>query len=165
MMRRSLLAGLAACAGFAAAPAFAEGSVKRKQGGASLEDAEEIRRLYSRYAWATDKGDNLTWPACFTPDGSFVAPGMAKITGREALIKMADANTASLKGSQTRHVFTNIRFDLDGDRGEGGCYFQYYVTHDRVSELKGVGFYLDQYRRLGGKWLFQSRAVALDNMP
>ena len=130
-----------------------------------LEDCEEIRRLYSRYAWATDKGDTAAWAACFTRDGSLETPGLAKVIGREALIERGSAHAASLGAAQLRHVFTNILFDLDGDRGEGGCYFQYYLTRNGVSALEGVGIYRDQFRRLDGKWLFQSRALTLDSMP
>jgi len=138
---------------------------RKREGVVRPEDCEEIRRLYARYAWTTDTAEAEGWAACFTPDGGFEAPGMAKTVGREALIKVANANKASLGGAQQRHVFTNIQFDLDGDRGEGGCYFQYYITRDRVSALQGVGVYRDQFRRRDGKWLFQNRALTLDSMP
>jgi len=138
---------------------------RKREGVVRPEDCEEIRRLYARYAWTTDKGEMEARAGCFTPDGSFQAPGMAKVIGREALIKAGSANRAARGGAQPQHVCTNIQFDLDGDRGEGGCYFQYYITRDRVSALQGVGVYRDQFRRLDGKWLFQNRALTLDSMP
>ena len=130
-----------------------------------LEDSEEIRRLYARYAWTTDNGEAEAWAACFTQDASFVAPGADKVIGREALIEMASAHWASLGAAKQRHVLTNIRFDLDGDRGEGGCYVQYYLTRDGSTALKGLGVYRDQFRRVDGEWLFESRAVTQDGIP
>jgi len=143
-----------------------EASIKRKlEHGVRPEDCEEIRRLYARYAWTTDNGEWEARAACFTRDGSFEAPGIDKIIGRAALIKAGSGYKASLGAARTQHVCTNIQFDLDGDRGEGGCYFQYYLTRDGVSALQAVGFYHDQFRKLDGKWLFESRSVTIDGMP
>ena len=140
-----------------------QASINRKwEDGMRFEDCEEIRRLYARYAWTTDKGEMEARAGCFTPDGSFQAPGMAKVIGREALIKAGSANRAALGGAQPQHVCTNIQFDLDGDRGEGGCYLQYYLTRDGATTLAAVGFYRDQFRRLDGKWLFESRVITVE---
>ena len=130
-----------------------------------LEDCEEIRQLYARYAWTTDNGEWEARAACFAQDGSLEAPGIDKVTGRDALITAGAAYKASLGAARTRHVCTNVRFDLDGDRGEGGCYFQYYLMRDGVSNLEAVGVYRDELRRLDGNWLFKSRSIAVDAFP
>jgi len=127
-----------------------------------LEDCEEIRQLYARYAWTTDKGEWEARGACFTQDGSFEAPGM-EVVGRETLIEHGRDYNASLgANARTHHVCTNVKFDLEGDRGEGGCYFQYYLTRDGVTALEAVGFYSDRLRRENGNWLFESRSIVLD---
>jgi len=127
-----------------------------------LEDCEEIRQLYARYAWTTDHGQWEARANCFTPDGSFEAPGIDKVTGRDALTTASAEYRAVLGTAQTRHVCTSVRFELDSDRGEGGCYFQYYLTRDGVTSLEAVGVYHDRLRRVDGSWLFESRSIALD---
>jgi 3-phenylpropionate/cinnamic acid dioxygenase small subunit len=144
---------------------YGETTINRKwERGMRLEDCEEIRRLYARYCWTTDNGDWEGRAACFTHDGSFVAPGLEKSAGREALVESSRAYKEFLGPILTQHVCTNVRFELDGDRGEGGCYFQYYQTQDGVSSLAAVGFYHDKFRKEDGKWLFESRSIGINGM-
>ncbi len=127
-----------------------------------IEDREEIRELYVRYALTIDEDRREDWVACFTDDGVFESPRLGRYAGREALLKFTRVYKESQAGARVRHIVSNISLQLDGDRATGTCYLIYYHTKDRKTELAAVGGYRDKLRKVGGRWLFESRTVFID---
>jgi 3-phenylpropionate/cinnamic acid dioxygenase small subunit len=128
----------------------------------NVEDRENIRDLYARYAHAIDEGHFAEWASCFTDDGLFVAEPLGRFVGHAALVEMARDFRTSLKGAQQRHIMDNVSFTLEGDRGTGTCNLTHFITRDGVTELVGVGVYHDKLKKVGGQWRFESRIVTLD---
>lgn len=128
----------------------------------TLEDREEIRELYARYARTIDSGDYDGWVDCFTDDGVFESSRFGRHAGAQELRHFTAIYRESLGGAQVRHVITNVSFELEGDHGAGNCYLVYYHTKDGRVQQTAVGQYQDRLRKSGGRWKFLSRKVALD---
>jgi uncharacterized protein (TIGR02246 family) len=128
----------------------------------TLEDREEIRELYARYAATIDEGQFDAWLDCFTEDGVFESSRFGRHAGRDGLAKFTQIYRDSLGGAQVRHVCTNLLFKIEGDAAAGSCYLIYYHCKDGKIQQAAVGHYRDTLRKAGGRWKFQSRKVALD---
>jgi 3-phenylpropionate/cinnamic acid dioxygenase small subunit len=129
----------------------------------SYEDREAIKDLYARYAQATDNDRYEDWAACFLEDGYMEwsrEPG-ARVVGRAALRDTVESNTrwAQRNGiARTRHLNTNLRISVDGDRARGQCYVMAWWFHaDNRLEICTVGGYEDHLRKVDGRWYFESR--------
>jgi 3-phenylpropionate/cinnamic acid dioxygenase small subunit len=126
------------------------------------EDREQIRELYSRYAFTIDYGPYDEWVKCFTPDGVFDSPRLGRHEGHEALRKFTVTYTASRGDAQVRHMMTNVTFRIEGDMAKGGCYLTYYHCKAGKATLQAIGRYQDELRKINGEWLFHYRRVFID---
>src|SRR5208337_1883904 len=128
----------------------------------TLEDREQIRDLYTRYALTLDSGQYDDWVDCFTDDGVFESPRFGRHTGREGLRKFTSLYDESLGGAQVRHVVTTVHFKIEGDRAVGGCYLTYYHSKNGKTQLAAIGHYEDKLRKAADSWRFESRRVIID---
>ena len=87
----------------------------------SVEDREQIRELYARYALYIDAGKFEEWVNCFTEDGIFESPSLGKHAGHAALRKFCASYQESWAGAQVRHMMVNVSFDVHGDHAHGTC--------------------------------------------
>jgi len=128
----------------------------------TLEDREEIRELYARYAHTIDNRRYDEWLDCFTDDGVFESPRFGKHTGREGLRRFTAIYKDSLGGAKPFHQITNVIFKIEGDSATGGCYLTYYHCKDGKAALSAAGTYTDRLRKVDGGWRFESRKVTID---
>ncbi|HUY27471.1 MAG TPA: nuclear transport factor 2 family protein [Candidatus Binataceae bacterium] len=128
----------------------------------TIEDREEIRDLYARYADTLDNRHYQEWIDLFTEDGSFESTRFGKHSGREGLEKFTRIYRDSLGGAQSRHVIANVLFTIDGDHGEGSCYLLYYHCKEGRVQQSTIANYRDTLRRDGGRWRFHTRKVCVD---
>jgi 3-phenylpropionate/cinnamic acid dioxygenase small subunit len=128
----------------------------------TIEDREEIRELYARYAHTVDNGQLNEWIDCFSDDGVFDSPRFGKHTGREGLRRFAAIYKESLGGARPFHQITNVIFHIEGDQASGCCYLTYYHCKDGKAALSAAGRYTDKLRKVGGGWRFESRKVTID---
>jgi 3-phenylpropionate/cinnamic acid dioxygenase small subunit len=128
----------------------------------TVEDREQIRELYARYAHTVDLGQFEAWVKCFTEDGTFESPIFGKHTGPQGLLKFTALYKESMGGAQVRHVMSNVLFEVNGDRATGSCYLSYYHCKDGKVSLSALGRYEDRLRKVNGSWLFESRKVTID---
>lgn len=127
-----------------------------------IEEREQIRELYVRYALSIDADRSEDWVACFTEDGVFESKRLGRHAGREALMAFTRLYKEYQAGAQVRHVISNISVRIEGDRATGTCYLTYYHSKNGKSELAAVGGYNDRLRKVDGKWLFEYRKVFVD---
>jgi hypothetical protein len=134
---------------------------------AEMLDREAIRDLPARYCDCVWRGDIDALVQLFTEDGAFViktAEGETRVQGRAALL---DFYRVGLKHQQ-RPLIHNVVVDLKPKgRALGRCYVDLRSARHNM-ELMGVGHYADEYRKLRGKWLFETRcfnAVRVDEGP
>jgi hypothetical protein len=128
----------------------------------TLEDREQIRELYARYAFTIDYGPYDEWVRCFTVDGVFDSPRLGRHEGHEGLTKFTSTYKASHGDAQVRHMMTNVTFRIEGDMAKGGCYLTYYHCKNGKAILQAIGRYQDELRKVDGDWLFQYRRVFID---
>ncbi len=128
----------------------------------TFEDREQIREIYSHYAFTIDHGPYEEWVKCFTQDGVFESPRFGRHAGHEGLRRFTSIYKESMGGAQVRHMMTNVTFRVEGDRATGGCYLTYYHCKNGKATLEALGRYEDRLRKVNGEWLFESRKVFID---
>jgi hypothetical protein len=113
-----------------------------------LLDRDAIRELAVRYCHCMWQHD-IAVVSLFSPDGRFGAK-----QGREALERFYAGVFA---GSSTPHPFAgNHVIDFDGpDHATGTCYNDLRI--DRGGHALVIGYWKDEYVRVGGAWKFKSR--------
>jgi uncharacterized protein (TIGR02246 family) len=131
----------------------------------SIEDRLAINDLFVRYTTALDRGDVETIVDCFTPDGSLDSPAVGSHSGHAAIRAFAERFAAfNKRGSQLRHVISNLAAEIDGDRARATCYLLNVLTRDGESRLLAPGRYeCDLVKSADGQWRFQRRVVILDH--
>src|SRR5216684_243459 len=129
-----------------------------------VEDRLAINDLFVRYTTALDAGDVETIVGCFTEDGSLESPTVGTYTGRQAIRDFA-LRFARFKerGSQLRHVISNLAVQLNGDRATAMCYLLNVITRNGKSEMLAPGRYECRLAKIDGEWLFKHRRVILDH--
>jgi uncharacterized protein (TIGR02246 family) len=129
----------------------------------SIEDRLAIEDLFVRYAAALDEGDVEGVVGCFVEDGWLDSPMVGRHQGKTNLRQFAERIAESKRrGAQIRHVLSNFRIDISGDRGRARCYLLDFATVAGKSELLSPGEYDCELRKVDGEWLFASRIVRMD---
>lgn len=83
----------------------------------SVEDRLAIEDLLVRYTTALDEGDVEGVVGCFIEDGRLDSPIIGRHEGGAALRAFAaDIAGRRRRGAQFRHVVSNFRIDVSGDR-------------------------------------------------
>lgn len=130
----------------------------------AIEDRLAINDLFVRYTTALDAGDIETIVGCFTEDGSLESPTVGTYTGRTAIREFATRFARFReRGSQLRHVISNLAVRLDGNRALATCYLLNVITRNGQSELLAPGRYECRLAKIDGEWLFEHRLVILDH--
>ena len=131
---------------------------------AAIEDRVAIEDLFVRYAAALDAGDVDGVADCFVEDGWLDSPIVGRHQGRAELRRFAEktAEATRLRGARFRHVVSNLRVEVEGDRARARCYLLDFVTIDGESKLLSPGEYDCELARRGDGWLFVSRIVRMD---
>lgn len=126
----------------------------------------EIEALIAEFAWRIDRGDPATVAELFTEDGWYGRESGDRSVGHDAIraAYAARAKREATAGVRTaRHLFTNLRLvQQDADNASGTSVLLLFAAdgpppHPAHPLL--VQDYDDTYRRVGGQWLFASRAV------
>jgi hypothetical protein len=132
----------------------AQDSLERRV--ARLEARAEIAELLARYAFLIDDHDFAALGELFTPDARFGSPGGAH-AGREAIVAYYRARGELYPVSL--HEARGFVLDfLDDEHARGqvlGFSEQASGQHTVITSFR----YIDEYRRLDGRWRFASREV------
>lgn len=128
-----------------------------------LEDRAGIEDLFARYRWAIDSRDVNTLVGCFTEDGSLESPAVGTNSGRAEIAQFAKRFARFReRGSQLRHVISNLLADLNGDTAFARCYLVVFLVKDGASRRFGSGRYKCDLRRMDGAWYLKRRLVVMD---
>ena len=124
---------------------------------------ESIRDLVARYNANGDSGRIAQVMALFSPEAEMYLDDGSSYEGLAEIRTVFD-NAAASSGevpSYIRHFVSTHQIDVADDRhATGRCYYQ-------VLTAKGLdhwGRYIDEYERIGERWLFASRRVTLDGL-
>ena len=130
----------------------------------SAQDRHMIDDLFIRYTCALDAGDVETLVGCFAEDGALESPAVGRYAGRPAIREFARRFARFReRGAQLRHVISNLRIAVDGDRASAQCYLLVYLTRGGQSRLLAPGTYDCELAKVQGQWLFQRRIVTMDH--
>jgi 3-phenylpropionate/cinnamic acid dioxygenase small subunit len=129
----------------------------------SVEDRLAIEDLFIRYTTAMDEGDVEGVVGCFTQDCVLESNVIGRHPGLDG-VRMLATQMAKLKrdGRAYRHVISNFRIDVNGDRALARCYLLDYLTQNGKIELVSPGEYECDVVRTGRGWLFSRRRVQTD---
>lgn len=131
---------------------------------ASLDEWFAVNELFVRYATSLDHCDVEGVVACFESDGWLESPVLGRFEGAAGIREFAQ-RTVRLKdqqGAQFRHVVSNLRIDVQGERAKAWCYLLDFVTRDGKTELLSPGEYECVLKRTAGAWRFVERHVTMD---
>jgi ketosteroid isomerase-like protein len=130
----------------------------------STDDWIKINDLFNRYAAGIDHGDAGAVIACFTADAVIESPLIGRFKGRAGVEEFARRNAEFKRksGAQLRHVMSNLRVEVDGERARAFCYLLDFITREGKTELMSPGEYDCDLVKVGGEWLFQRRLVVMD---
>ncbi len=127
----------------------------------------EIEDTIYQYAWGYD-GDELDLlAAAFTEDATLNhAIDGSMVHGRDAIRAWMDEKRQVFRdaGEQPRHMLANVVAELTSpDTAASHCYMTMMVTRSDGSIYPHhAGRYLDEFRRVGDRWLFSQRLIRCD---
>jgi hypothetical protein len=131
---------------------------------ASLVDWFDVHNLFVRYTTSLDACDVEAVVDCFVEDGWLDSPVLGRFEGHAGIREFAlrTVKVRDERGGQFRHVVSNLRVDVEGDRGVARCYLLDFLTLGGKSDLLSPGEYQCEIVRTGGTWRFASRTVHMD---
>lgn len=118
-------------------------------------DAEQVRAIYARYAFAYDQGRADDFAALFTDTGAFEIAGGAVVSGRAALAGMVTA--AAARSGDTMHVVSNVLVSVAGDSATGRAYVVLLAMDEGALRIVTAGTYEDSFDRTADGWLLSRR--------
>lgn len=136
-------------------------------GGLTVEDRLDILDLYARYSIDLDggKADDFATNV-FAPDGVFHDPDLC-VVGTEELHELAEEHGEFQRSHTFQHMPSNILIEGEGDTATGRAYIAL-VSQDLgdnsgfgsvAAKVVLFGTYTDEFVKIDGQWLFQSREV------
>lgn len=122
-----------------------------------LEDVEAIKRLKAAYGRACDDDhDGAAVCELFVPDGVWANSMGQRNEGHDAIRAYFDGIRSSGRIVHSSHMFTNPDIEVQGDTARGTWSFLMMYTGPDGSRFRIVGFYDEEYARVGGRWRFRS---------
>ena len=129
-----------------------------------LVDREAIRELAARYCDCLWRNDLDGVVNLFTADGTFVVKGIeveAVSRGRAEIRRMHEKAVAET--NPRLFVHTQIVNLVGVDRATGRCSVE--VRNARITmEWLGLGYFEDEYAKVGDRWRFTSRYHTFDGL-
>jgi uncharacterized protein (TIGR02246 family) len=129
-----------------------------------LADREAIRELSDRYCDCVWRKDFDGLVNLFIEDGTFIVEGLevkAVSHGRSELKKVYEKAIAQMNPRPFIH--THVVDLLGEDRATGRCYAEVYSARFGMQRV-GLGYYEDEYTKIGDKWKFVSRRYFLEEI-
>lgn len=134
------------------------------------DDVRRIERLILGYADGVDAGDLAAVGALFrhgrvcgeTPTGPVtLAEGPDAVEAfYRSLVRLYDDGTP-----RTRHITTNMTVDVDpatGTASAASSYTVFQATDELPLQAVIIGRYADTFRRIDGRWWFETRTMRSD---
>ena len=127
-----------------------------------LATREAIRDLSARYCDCIWRNDLDGLVSLFTEDGTFVVEGLeveAISRGRAQLRKVYEKAIAEM--SPRLFIHSQVIKLVDENRATGRCYSEVFSAKLKLQRV-GLGYYEDEYAKVGEKWKLASRRYFLD---
>lgn len=126
----------------------------------NVEDRLEIQDLVSRYAFFVDSFMIPEWVAVFAPDGILDERefGMGMHEGHAGLTTYGDAIAGRVR--YLVHLMTNhLIWETGKDSAAGTSFASVESMQNTGARARYLVKYEDEYRRLDGRWVLQTRVL------
>lgn len=123
-----------------------------------IEDRLEIQDLVARYAYYVDSFMIPEWVALFAPDAVLDESefGMGRHECHQGLAAYGNAIAGRVK--YLLHLMTNhLIWDAEENSARGTSFAIVESMQNTGSRARYLVEYNDQYQRIGGRWVFQTR--------
>lgn len=117
----------------------------------------EIRQLVDRYSHGVTTMDLAMVQACFGNSSTWEITGPFSVTAQGSEIATLIIGFLSECESAFQSVGSVVIDVVDSDHAIGRVAIQEAIIGHRGAVMKSEGIYSDEYCRIGGTWLFQSR--------
>jgi ketosteroid isomerase-like protein len=128
-------------------------------------DNFEIRKTLAEYCHACDRGDAELMASLYTGDDSFDDHGHVKASGPEYAKVMT--GLVLERTTAASHILGQSIINIDGDHAASETTFVAFFRiagvdrePDRLNQL--MGRFVDQFRRIDGKWKIHKRVCVRD---
>lgn len=134
-----------------------------------MEDSRHIENLIYLYAELIDAGE-LDAVAELFRHGEIVAPGAnnAVTKGYQAVLHMYRSATRIYPDTgtpKTRHLTTNVRVEVDGDKAQASSYFTVIQATEALPMQPIIsGRYSDEFEKVDASWRFSRRSMFVELM-
>lgn len=133
-----------------------------------LKDLEELRRLKASYFYYLDVKDREGWLSLWAPDGTFQHENAVSVRGQDGKASrkyvgkdLREVWTDGQDRAQTIHQGHDPVLDVLSDTEARGIWPMEYIVNLPELDLHGYGHYHETYRKIDGKWLFQTSYLKL----
>jgi hypothetical protein len=125
---------------------------------------EAIRDLSARYCDCIWRKDLDRLISLFTEDGTFRVEGLEVEASSHGHAQLRKVYEKALAEIDPRLFIHSQIIDLLGtNRATGRCYVEVFSAKYGMERV-GLGYYEDQYTKIGDKWKFASRHYFLDSI-
>ncbi len=121
-----------------------------------LEDREAIKEIRHMYCYYADSGRMAECAALYSDDAIADFGPLGVYRGIDE-IRQFYCDTVPSFFSFMLHLVHNHTVRVNGNTGEGSCYFEFKGTSAKGNPLIGAGRYEDQVVKIGGQWKFKRR--------
>jgi len=118
------------------------------------EDNLALRDLMAKYTDAVNQRDADSWINCWAEDADWDLLG-SKAKDRKEILELWQQMMAGFES--VTMLPSSSHFSIDGENASGHWYLQEFSLDKQGKRLTLISRYEDQYRKLDGQWLFQSR--------
>ena len=153
-------AGRARRGGYGVAMSTKSDRVPPGDGGGSMEDIEEIRKLKARYFRMLDQQDWQGVSEVFSPDAQIdVSSSTVNSSGRgvySSRDSFVESVSKILHGAVTVHHGHNEEIEMTGPDSASGVWAMedrlWFPEGSPVRTVWGAGWYEEKYERIDGRW-------------
>ncbi len=115
---------------------------------------QALEKLMARYVDAANRRDGDSWASTWAPDGCWNLMGM-EVSGRDNILGLWQQVVAGFEFAIL--MPSSHAFDIQGDTATGHWYLQEFTRDLQGEKMCALSRYLDEYARVDGEWLYQSR--------
>jgi ketosteroid isomerase-like protein len=120
----------------------------------TLDDEKALEKLMARYVNAANRRDGDDWASTWAEDGCWNLMGM-EVKGRDNILALWQQVVAGFEFAilmPSSHLF-----EVEGDSATGHWYLQEFTRDLQGERFAAMSRYTDDYTRVNGQWLFQTR--------
>ena len=120
----------------------------------SLNDELALQQLMARYVDAANRRDGEAWAQTWAEDGCWNLMGM-EVKGRDNILQLWQQVVAGFEFAllmPSTHLF-----EIEADTASGHWYLQEFTRDLQGERFAAMSRYTDDYVKLNGQWLFQTR--------